>query len=89
MTLKAKVQSMQTRMAELHRGCERDDQKRHCYSLLHDAIAFTGNRIHDLEDGSLVGFIELAAAVVIRPDANLLYVRKKLVELGFNTAPAN
>lgn len=89
MTLQEQVKKMQERMNELRKGCRRDDEKRHCYSLLHDAVLFTGPRLEELGDGSLVGFIELAGTVAGRPDANFRYVRNKLIELGFNTAPVN
>jgi hypothetical protein len=89
MTLQEKVKGMQERMNELRKKCRRDDQRRHCYSLLHDAVLFTGSRIDELGDGSLVGFIELASVVVEHQGVNFRYVRNKLIELGFNTVPVN
>jgi hypothetical protein len=89
MTLQTKVKSMQARMAELQKGCGRNDQKRHCFSLLHDAVLFTGPRIDELDDTSLVGYIELAAQIVTCPNPDFRKLRNALIQMGFNTAPAN
>lgn len=84
-----KVKSMQTRMAELQRACKRDDPKRHCYSLLHDAVLFTGPRLEALDSDSLVGFVELAAQIVTCDNPDFRKLRNALIQMGFNTAPVN
>jgi len=89
MTLHEKVKSMQGRMREMYKGCGPNDQKRHCYSLLHDAVQFTGPRLDDLDETSLVGFIELAAQIVTCPNPDFRKLRNALIQMGFNTAPAN
>jgi hypothetical protein len=89
MTMQAKVKSMQTRMAELGRACKRNDPKRHCYSLLHDAVLFTGPRLEELDNNSLVGFIELAAQTVTCENPIFRKLRDALIQMGFNTAPVN
>jgi len=80
---------MQAQMADLQRQCKRDDQKRHCYSLLHDAVLFTGARIDELDNESLVGYIELAASTVNSANPNFRNLRNALIQMGFNTAPVN
>lgn len=87
MTIQSKVRRMQMRMNEMRQTCT--GQKRHCFSLLHDAVLFTGSRIDELSTDSLVGYIELAAMTVSYKDVDFLTLRKKLIELGFNTAPVN
>jgi hypothetical protein len=89
MTLQAKVKSMQARMQELHDGCGRNDPKRHCYSLLHDAVLFTGPRLDELDDNALVGYIELAAQTVSCENPIFRKLRDSLIRIGFNTAPVN
>jgi hypothetical protein len=89
MTLQAKVKSMQGRMQELYKGCRPSDQKRHCFSLLHDAVLFTGPRIDELEEAALIGYIELAAQIVTCPNPDFRKLRNALIQMGFNTTPAN
>lgn len=80
---------MQQRMAELRTGCIQSDPKRHCFSLLHDAVLFTHHRLDDLTNHSLVGFIELAAQAVTARHVSLSALRRELVKLGFSIAPVN
>jgi hypothetical protein len=89
MTIQSKVKQMQFRMNEMRKACERDDYRRHYYSLLHDAVLFTGDRIDTLDKASLLGYIELAALVAGNGDIAFMALRARLIELGFNTAPAS
>lgn len=88
MTLQQKVFKMSERMRSLYVESRAEDStKRHFYSLLYDAVRFTGARIVELDNDSLVGYIELAAIVAGRCDIPFMALRTKLIELGFNTAP--
>ena len=90
MTIQQKVHRMSERMRQLHDECRTEDAtKRHFYSLLYDAVRFTGARIVELDNDSLVGYIELAAIVAGRCDISFMALRTKLIELGFNTAPTS
>lgn len=88
MTIQQKVHRMSERMRLEGRECQ-NPTRRHYYSLLYDAVRFTGSRIVELENDSLVGYIELAAMVASGYDISFMDVRKRLIELGFNTAPGN
>lgn len=87
MTIQQKVFRTQHRINELRQACRPGDGKRHFYSLLYDAVRFTADRMDQLDNVALVGYIELAAIVMGRCDVNFLALRTKLTELGFNTAP--
>ena len=90
MTIQQKVHRMSKRMWQLYTESKAEDApKRHFYSLLHDAVRFTGSRIVELDNDSLVGYIELAAIVAGRCDISFMALRARLIELGFNTAPAD
>jgi len=88
LTIQQKVHRMSETMRKLYSDCPSEDAgKRHFYSLLYDAVRFTGARIVELDNDSLVGYIELAALVAGRCDLTFMALRTKLIELGFNTAP--
>lgn len=79
---------MSERMRQEGHECQ-DVTRRHFYSLLYDAVRFTGSRIVELDNASLVGYIELAALVAGNRDISFMALRTRLIELGFNTAPGN
>ena len=90
MTIQQKVHRMSERMRQLYVESKAEDAtKRHFYSLLYDAVRFTGSRIVELDNDSLVGYIELAAIVSGRCDISFMALRSRLIELGFNTSPAS
>ena len=88
MTIQEKIKTMHFRMAEM-RDSAKSERKARCFALLHDAVVHTGPRIDNLNNDSLIGFIELAARTVSEPDMNDRMLRDKLVAMGFNTAPVN
>ena len=79
---------MRNRMVEKHQE-EPSRLKQHCYSLLADAILFTGDRIDDMSDQSMAGYLELASYAVLQGEPDFGKIRSSLIKLGFNTAPLN
>jgi hypothetical protein len=64
-------------------------EKKHCFSLLHDAALWSDGRIDEMSNDSLIGYIQLAAVVVQAREPDLQGVRGELMSLGFNTSPLN
>ena len=88
MTIQERVKSMHLSMAKLM-DTSRSDRQRDCFELLHDAIIHTGPRIDDMDPSSLVEYIELAAMTVNEFNPSSFELRKRLVQLGFNTSQVN
>lgn len=88
MTIQQKVKNMQARMGQM-RDSEKNDRKKMCFGLLHDAVMNTGPRIDELPGDSLVGYIELASLTVVSDRPDFLDLRNRLMSLGFNTNPVN
>jgi hypothetical protein len=88
MTIQEKVKTMHLHMAEMRDNAS-SERKARCFGLLHDTIVHTGPRIDNLNNDSLIGFIELAARTVSEPDINDRMLRDKLMAMGFNTTPVN
>lgn len=88
MTVQEKVRKMGKRMNEMRKD-EPVRMKQHCYSLLHDAVLWTGSRLDGMDADSLIGFIQLAALTVQTNVPDLRHLRRELLNLGFSTAPPN
>jgi len=85
-TMQEKVIMMSKQVNELRQGGH-EPQKDHCFSLLHDAVLFTGDRLDEMDKESLAGYLEIAAFAVHSATPQCRDIRKALVDLGFNTAP--
>ena len=86
-TMQEKVKSMATDMNDIRRAGQ-EPAKRHHYSLLCDAVTFTGDGLNEMSKTALAGYIELAAnAIHVDTPASLTDLRIALIELGFSTTP--
>lgn len=88
MTIHEKIKKMKYRMARM-RDEATNSGKKACFELLHDAIENTGSRINDLDDSSLIGYIELASLTVCNKVESVHDLRNRLTKLGFNTSLVN
>lgn len=61
--------------------------QRWTFGLLHDALIFSGDKIHTMNAESLVGFIELTAIAAQAKDPDPRQVKKKLRSMGFDVTP--
>jgi hypothetical protein len=85
--MQEKVKSMAGQLNEI-REAGQEPAKRHHYSLLYDAVLFTGDSIDDMSKTAMAGYLELAAnAIHVDTPASLHDLRMALIELGFNTSP--
>lgn len=86
-TMQEKVKLMAGQVNE-NRRYGNEPSKRHHYSLLHDVVLFTGDRLDEMDPDSLAGYLELAANTMYTQDLmGLGDLRIALIELGFNTVP--
>lgn len=85
--MQEKVKSMAHTLNEI-RNAGQEPAKRHHYSLLADAVRFTGDDLDEMSKDSLAGYIELAANTLhVEAPGNLMEMRTSLAKLGFNTVP--
>jgi len=64
-------------------------RKQHCFSLLHDAVRFTEDRLDEMSNDSLLGYITLAAITMKSKVPEFGDIRADLLNLGFNVVPPN
>ena len=87
-TMQEKVKSMASQMNDIRRAGQ-EPNKQHHYSLLYDAVTFTGDGLDEMSKAALAGYIELAAnAIHVDTPPSLTDLRMALIELGFSTTPA-
>jgi hypothetical protein len=85
--MQEKIKSMANDMNDI-RNAGQEPAKRHHYSLLYDAVMFTGEGLDDMSKTAMAGYVELAAnAIHSDTPASLHDLRIALIELGFNTSP--
>ena len=82
MTIQEKVQTMIPKLSHLKDSAP-NNSKRWCFSLLHDALVYSQDKIPTMDPQSLVSFVELTAHSVNNPAPNPQTVQSELVKLGF------
>jgi len=82
MTIQEKVQTMIPRLSHLKDSAPTNN-KRWCFSLLHDALVFSQDKIPRMDPHSLVSFVELTSHSVHDPNPNPQAVQNELAKLGF------
>jgi len=85
-TIQEKVRSLSKTMSELGQ-VEPDRHKQHCFSLLHDAVLFTEDRIDEMSNHSLLGYITIASSTVTTKTPDCRKLRENLQMLGFDVVP--
>jgi len=83
MTVQEKVKLLLPKLEILKNAPKSSDNKRWCFSLLHDALVFSGDRLDNIDPMSFVAFIELTSHSVSDPNPNPKAVHNDLVRLGF------